>query len=99
MTNYEKETIILFNEEEQTARIETFNGRLLRRLRKISESEGVSCEEDDGKYGVYEIPKTMIKIHAPRVISVSEEQRQLAKEKMAAINRKKHALKISSEVE
>ncbi len=83
LTNYEKETIILFNEEEQTARVETFNGRLLRQLRKVSECEGVSCEEDDGKYGVYEIPKTMIKIHAPQQRPVlTDEQRQAVKERL-----------------
>ena len=73
LTLQERETIILFNEDEQTARIETFNGRLLRQLRKVSEREGVSCESDEGNYGVYEVPKTMIKVHAPR--QLNDEQR------------------------
>ena len=65
LTNLEKETVILFNEGDQTAQVETFNSRLLRQLRKVATCEGVSCEEDEPTYGVYVIPKSMIKIRAP----------------------------------
>ena len=65
LTRTEKETVILFNEEDGTAAIETFNPRLLRQLRKVSTSDGVICEEERPGYGAYIIPKTMIKIYAP----------------------------------
>ena len=66
LTNLEKETIILFNEAEDTAEVETFNARLLGQLRKVENCEGVVCKESEKGYGVYIVPKTMIKIHAPR---------------------------------
>ena len=69
LTMQERETVILFNEADGTAEIETFNPRLLRQLRKVSTSDGVICEEERPGYGAYIIPKTMIKIQAPRTIS------------------------------
>ena len=89
LTLQERETIILFNEDEQTARIETFNGRLLRQLRKVSESNGVSCESDEGNYGVYKIPKTMIKIRAPQKSNLTDEQRAILSERAKAWNAQK----------
>lgn len=86
LTRQEQETLILFNEDDLTARIETFNGRLLRQLRKVSTCDGVSCESDDGRYGVYEIPKTMIKVHAPYKRNMTEEQRQTAREQLKLAN-------------
>ena len=74
LTKVERETVILFNEAEGTAQVETFNPRLLGQLRKVSACEGVSCREDQRDYGVYVIPKSMIKIHAPR--QYSEKQKQ-----------------------
>ena len=83
-TNLEKETIILFNEGDQSARIETFDRRLLRQLRKVAPCEGVNCEEDQKDYGVYTVPKAMIKIHAPRTINMTEEQRKASSERIKA---------------
>lgn len=46
LSRLERETIILFNEQEQTARVETFNARLLKQLsRAESVSEEVICEQ------------------------------------------------------
>lgn len=96
LSRQEQETIILFNESEDTAEIETFNPRLLKQLRKVSVCEGVSCGSDDGKYGVYEIPKTMIKIYAPRTLNLSEEQRQASSKRIKAHHAQRH--KINFEV-
>lgn len=58
LSNLEKETIILFNEAESDARIETFNDRLLKKLRSAVKKTGkVSCIEDKDGYGVYICPK------------------------------------------
>ena len=74
LTNLEKETIIIFSEAEETARIETFNGRLLRKLRSAVLKTGkVTCEEDQNDYGVYIIPKSMITIYIPA--QLTDEQR------------------------
>ena len=43
LTNLEKETIIVFNEAEDSAAVETFNARLLGQLRKVE-----SCEGENG---------------------------------------------------
>lgn len=83
LTNLEKETIILFNEGEGEARIETFNARLLGQLRKIEKCEGVRCEESKKGYGVYIVPKTMIKIIAPQRRPVlTDEQRKAVNERL-----------------
>ena len=87
LTRYEKETIIIFNEEETTARVETFNGRLLRQLEKAANAcNDVICEERHDDYGVYTLPKKLIKVHTPRI--VSEEERSMRAEIMKN-NRKK----------
>ena len=76
LTNYEKETIILFNEEEATARIETFNGRLLRECEKAQKNcPEIICEEKTDGYGVYIVPKKLVKIHTPRILSETEKKR------------------------
>ena len=84
LSNLEKETVILFNEADQSARIETFDRRLLRQLRKVSTCEGVSFEVNEPTYGVFTVPKTMIKIHAPHTINMSEEQRKASSERIKA---------------
>lgn len=65
LTLRERETVILFNEADGTAEIETFNAKILRQLRKVAGAEGVTVEDDQPGYGAYIIPKTMIRIQAP----------------------------------
>ena len=85
LTNLEKETVILFNEGESTAEVETFNPRLLGQLRKVEKCEGVVCKESKKGYAVYVVPKTMIKIHAPQNRpALTDEQKQAAKERLKA---------------
>lgn len=92
MTNIEKETVILFNEAEGVAQIETFNPRLLRQLRKVAECDGVSCAADQSGYGCYTIPKSMIKIHGPRRGTLNESQRAKASERMKARSAERHKI-------
>lgn len=88
LTRYEQETIILFNEEEATARIETFNGRLLREIEKAQKNcYEIVCEERKDNYGVFILPKKLIKIHTPRI--VSEEERSMRAEIMKNNRNKK----------
>lgn len=90
MTNQEKETIILFNEAEPTARIETFNGRIIREAEKAStRSEDVVCEERADSYGVYTMPKTYIKIRAPRPLSEAQLESSLKSAQKAREMRRK----------
>ena len=73
LSRYEQETIILFNEEESTARIETFNSRIIREVEKAQKNcPEIICEERREGYGCYILPKKLIKIHTPRIISEEE---------------------------
>ena len=97
LTRYEKETIIIFNEEETTARAETFNGRLLRQLEKAANAcNDVICEEKHDDYGVYTLPKKLIKIHTP--LKLSDEAREKMAERARALSdKRKHTAKIKSD--
>lgn len=77
LSNYEKETIINFNEEEQTASVYTFNGALKRKLARLSEERPEECKLDQQhSTGAVEylIPKKWVKVNAPPVLT--EEQRE-----------------------
>lgn len=75
LTNAEKETIIIFDEAEKLAHIETFNGRLIRRLTELSESRE-DCRKVSGpdEYGAvrFEFPAKWLKINAPRELSEAQ---------------------------
>lgn len=76
LSRYEQETIILFNEEEAKARVETFNGRIIREIEKAAKNcAEIVCETRSKGYGVYELPKKLIKVHAPRILSEEEKTR------------------------
>ena len=92
LTNFEKETIILFNEAEDTAGIETFNARLLGQLRKVENCEGVICQEREKGYGFYIVPKTMIKIHAPHKNVMTDEQRAEKSKLMKAMHEERRKI-------
>ena len=91
IANLEKETIILFNEQEQTARVETFDTRLLTQLEKATVCEDVICETTRKGYGVYIIPKTMIKISVPR--RLIDDYRAKLSECMRTMNANKSILR------
>lgn len=92
LTKIEKETIILFNEAEQTAGISTYNSVLIKRLDgfcntrpdeiKLISTGSTGCRE-------YELPKKWIKINVG--IQLSDEQRAIRSErgKQAALNFKR----------
>lgn len=83
LTKYEKETIILFNEEETEASIYTHNKRLLSRLAGFDEkSDDCYLEKSGDGFAEYKVPKTWIKINMPR--QYSKEQRQKMAERARA---------------
>lgn len=94
LTNAEKETIIIFDEAEKLARIETFNGRLIRRLTELSESRE-DCRKVSGpdEYGAFrfEFPAKWLKINAPR--ELSEAQRAVI-DKMIKAREEKSSLAV-----
>ena len=57
-TNYEKETLILYNDEEKIAVVETANAALQRRLDSFCEqSKDIVCVKDKPPFKEYRLPK------------------------------------------
>ena len=96
LTKQEKETVNLFNEAGKTAQIETFNGRMIRKLAELSERRPEDCcklsgPDPDGAYR-YTFPTKWIKISAPREARLlSEEEKEEITERLrqARQNRRK----------
>ena len=85
LTLYERETVMLYNQAERTASIDTCDPVLIRRLDEFMEkSTEISLLSED-EYGKrYLIPKKWIKINLPR--QLTDEQRQELSEKMRQKN-------------
>lgn len=89
-TKIEQETIILFNEEEQTAEVYTFNDTLKARLKKLSKTDSnvkdITHKSDYENSKTYSLPKEYIRIVTAR--NVSEEERKRRAENMRNIRKK-----------
>lgn len=75
LTNYEKETVINFNEAESTASVYTCNEALKRQLLELCRShpEQVRQTADNGRGGLtFTLPKKWIKVSPPRVLSPAQ---------------------------
>ena len=78
ISKYERETVIVFNEEEDFAIVETFNTSMRKKLNKLSKEypndfRNIKSDESIG-CSTYEIPKKYIRIGSPR--NVSDKQRE-----------------------
>lgn len=81
LTNYEKETIILFNEAEDTATCDTCNSTLIRKLDSFClESTEISVVREDKHGKTYKFPKKWVKVRMP--MKLSEEQRAKRAERL-----------------
>lgn len=77
LSNYERETLILFNEAERTASVFTYNNALIKQLEVLCDSypEQVHRTEDNGCGGLtFELPKKWLKITPPRVLSAAQRE-------------------------
>ena len=89
LSNYEKETEILYNQEENTALVATWHKALINKLRKIAaEREDITCKRDEGEYAEFIVPKTWIKISPPPKRNLTDEQRAAMAERLAAARNK-----------
>ena len=79
LTNYEKETIINFNDDEDTASIYTCNKAWISKMDKLVASDSrVTVETKDEHSKTYIIPKKAVKVRMSRPLSGSElKKRQL----------------------
>lgn len=77
LSNYEKESIILWNEVEKTASIYTHNMVLHEQLAALclSHPEQVRRTGDNGHGGLtFELPKKWLKVTPPRVLSPAQRE-------------------------
>ena len=77
---FERETIINFNEAEDEARVNTFNARLIKKARQLSEQNRVKIEfkgRGEGEVEFY-LPKRLITFITPRPYSGEEKARRQA---------------------
>ena len=66
MTNYERETIITFNESDEECSIYTYNQRLINKLKKKCSSNGemFRLTDDDGMGGLtFTAPKSLLSVN------------------------------------
>ena len=69
LTNYEKETIIVFNEAETEAEVFTYNGRLIRQIEALCRDFPDKFKRviDNGAGGItYCVPKRRVNITRPK---------------------------------
>lgn len=87
LSRIEQETVILYNQEEPTARISTQDPAFIRKLANLaSNNEAVSLVEERTGYAEYVVPKKYIKVFAPRLLT--DEQKQVMSERMRIMRAK-----------
>ncbi len=70
LSKYERETVITFNDEENTASVYTCNKSLMKKLDKIcGENHSFRMRDSNNCSATYILPKRQISIRAPRVMS------------------------------
>ena len=88
LTNYERETIINYNEADKTAGVYTHNKALRRKLERWAEERPGECRlkrvSREGDAVDYIIPKSWVRIYPPR--QISEEQRTAMAKRMKTSN-------------
>lgn len=82
MTNYEKETTITYNADEDCAYVYSAYEPDIRRLDKlVEERKEAKCTHKDGAGKFYKIPKSWVKIKPERTKKIlSEEEKQKKRE-------------------
>lgn len=92
LTNFEKETIINFNESETEAIVYTHNVELRKKLKKFADKTTDCKIKHEGRgFAEFIIPKGWVTIEMPKKLSESEKKAVIAraKEKTKAERRKR----------
>lgn len=77
LTKYERETVISFNEKEDTATVYTCSTQVKNRLKELSlKSSDIYRVKEDEYSQTYIIPKKIIKFSLPRKLSEEEKQKR-----------------------
>lgn len=89
LTNYEKETIINYNNEERTAQVFTYHRALQNKLNKLlGVNPDISALRRGDEWCEYIVPKSWIKVSPPRQVNYTDEQRAAMAERLAAARNK-----------
>jgi hypothetical protein len=89
LNQYERETIISFNDGEDNASFYTCNKAWQRKLDKLcSQNKGVTLEREDEHSKWYTIPKKWIKVRIPRQLS-EKQRKELAQRARANFGKNK----------
>ena len=76
LSRLEMETVVNFNEKEETANVFTHNGALIRRLEKLAVERPDECKpgynQNEPRGKSFDVPKKWIKINPTRILT--EEQ-------------------------
>ena len=79
LTRYEQETVITYNEAEQTANIYTHNKALRRRLEQLAQERPEECRlyrvSHWGEAVEYYVPKSWLKINPTRILTEAQLER------------------------
>ena len=93
ISNYERETIINYNNEDDTATVYTHHKALINKLNKLLDGHvHISVAHKDEDSVTYIVPKKWIKVQPPRQMNYTDEQRAAMAERFAAARAKKEAL-------
>lgn len=90
LSNYEKETIINYNNEDGTASVFTYHRALQNKLNKLlGTNPDISVLRQGDEWTEYLVPKSWIKVSPPRQVNYTDEQRAAMAERLAAARNKK----------
>lgn len=100
LTNEERETVIVFNEAEKMAHIETCNSRWKAEIYKIKEEHPgkikIVKEEDEDGFLSVDLPKRYVKLRGPRLLS-DEQKERLSERGRALAAMRKESTKAQSD--
>ena len=83
LTKYEQETIIIYNNEESTAKVYTHHAALQNKLNKLTgENSDISVLRSGDGWTEYAMPKSWVKVSPKRKRNMTEEQRAAASVRM-----------------
>lgn len=87
LTNYEKETILNYNDEEKDGTVYSCNAAMIRRMDRLAAQypDEVKQFREDEVSKSYYVPKGWIKVNPPKKIVLSDEQKAIRSERLKEI--------------
>ena len=74
LTNYERETIINYNEADATASVYIHNRALINKLKKLVKEYNLEVKQLESAYE-FTVPKKWIKVRPPRKVSAENREK------------------------